>query len=837
MNYVNYQATAKVLLGLAAVTLFVATGSPAAAAPRPLPVIPSSVEIVYYNEFTGGSPTLGAEALTGAAPYDNVGSLKDALNSGNFLGIADLEVLFKDASGNIEQYNFGTGAGLIETAPGGPLVPLSGITPNPHAGELLIDSADVKNPAIIDTYDLGVMLLDADGTVSTYYTTASTLYADYSYTALSGGGNLDGVTMSTLASNPNFVGTENAYIVGLNAAGTGLELYSTLTGAFVSAWSVTTPLFGGPLDGKTVKDAVQDTHGVSGITFVGIGETDLAFYDSVNKMMVYYNHANLINTWAGGAITTPNGNLTLGDFAGSLAAAIEGGRFLGVANSNLLFIDEVGQMQAYNGVTGVGAGIYPAQPLEGPQAGDMPDHADLIDTLDEGYAFLDQDGSTSVYLTATRSLYLGADQRWTMFTGGDLDGDAPSKENIIATEDLHFYALEDDGTLTAYSYLTGIEYPELWNWTTFSGGYLDGKTLEDAVSNNVSGATFLGIGADGIVFAVANEPGIEFIGSPIVTEGGATSTFSVRLLVPPTADVTVNLSVTTAEATISPTTLTFTTLNWSTPQTVTVTAVDDTVVDGSVAVPVGFTITSLDEGYAALISTSSIIVAVNDNDTAVGEEEDDDSKGSSSSGTKVGARKSKHTTPTKDGDVLGATTDADLDCKDVLKTYIRFGANNDTKDVTRLQTFLNAKEGEKLTVNGIYDEATLAAVHRYQKKYFDVIIAPWGSTETTGYVYKTTRAHINARICGAKECSFTTNYKKGDVGSEVSMIQAFLAELDYYSAKTYSDVFDADTELAVRSFQSEFAPSILWPLSLHTPTGYWYESSRSVANRIQGCKK
>ena len=42
-------------------------------------------------------------------------------------------------------------------------------------------------------------------------------------------------------------------------------------------------------------------------------------------------------------------------------------------------------------------------------------------------------------------------------------------------------------------------------------------------------------------------------------------------------------------------------------------------------------------------------------------------------------------------------------CSQFLTSFIRFGANNDTDQVTRLQNFLNLFEGNKLTVD--FDKA------------------------------------------------------------------------------------------------------------------------------------
>lgn len=283
---------------------------------------------------------------------------------------------------------------FFETSPGQPLKPQTGFYPNPHMGEYLINSSNVKNPKLIDTVDNGVLMLDDDGTLSLYATAILSpfipggLFAggDYTWTTFTGGGPLNGMTIVDAFNNGKIIGTENNFIVTLNTAGTGLELYYYATGTYYGIpYSVTTPLFGGPLSGKTVADAVGDTHGVAGITFVGIGDLDLAFYDSINKKMVYYNHAFFTNSIYG-IMTSNNAVLSGGGaFAGSLDTAMNSGRFLGIGNTYLEFIDDVGQVHIYDGANGIGGGIYPVQPLEGSQVNENPYQGDFVDTLDDGY--------------------------------------------------------------------------------------------------------------------------------------------------------------------------------------------------------------------------------------------------------------------------------------------------------------------------------------------------------------------------------------------------------------------------------------------------------------------
>lgn len=92
-------------------------------------------------------------------------------------------------------------------------------------------------------------------------------------------------------------------------------------------------------------------------------------------------------------------------------------------------------------------------------------------------------------------------------------------------------------------------------------------------------------------------------------------------------------------------------------------------------------------------------------------------------------------------------------CDYYLTEYIRYGAENNPEEVKKLQIFLNEHEGEQIPVTGFYGEITLGAVNRLQKKYAEEILAPWGITEPTGYVYITTQRFINSKKCNGADIS------------------------------------------------------------------------------------
>jgi hypothetical protein len=96
------------------------------------------------------------------------------------------------------------------------------------------------------------------------------------------------------------------------------------------------------------------------------------------------------------------------------------------------------------------------------------------------------------------------------------------------------------------------------------------------------------------------------------------------------------------------------------------------------------------------------------------------------------------------GSVAGT---ASTTCDTYLTAFIKFGQKNDEEQVKRLQHVLKAYEGASVEENGIYDQETLSAVHAFQTKYWDTILAPWNIKQSTGFVYLTTRKKVNEIYC------------------------------------------------------------------------------------------
>lgn len=88
-----------------------------------------------------------------------------------------------------------------------------------------------------------------------------------------------------------------------------------------------------------------------------------------------------------------------------------------------------------------------------------------------------------------------------------------------------------------------------------------------------------------------------------------------------------------------------------------------------------------------------------------------------------------------------------ITCPGYLRSYIRYGTNNRSDDVMRLERYLNEYEGEELDVDGYYSREDERAVMRFQEKYRAEIMEPWGMSTPSGYVYSHTLRQINALHC------------------------------------------------------------------------------------------
>lgn len=76
--------------------------------------------------------------------------------------------------------------------------------------------------------------------------------------------------------------------------------------------------------------------------------------------------------------------------------------------------------------------------------------------------------------------------------------------------------------------------------------------------------------------------------------------------------------------------------------------------------------------------------------------------------------------------------------------------SDENNDVAYLQICLAAEGIYEDDITGYFGPKTKAAVVAFQEKYFDDILMPWGFTEGTGIVHKTTRTKLN-EVCFVAE--------------------------------------------------------------------------------------
>lgn len=193
--------------------------------------------------------------------------------------------------------------------------------------------------------------------------------------------------------------------------------------------------------------------------------------------------------------------------------------------------------------------------------------------------------------------------------------------------------------------------------------------------------------------------------------------------------------------------------------------------------------------------------------------------------------------------VVPATTGTDelAMCTPYLTgTISTSGVGNDPAEVRKLEQFLNDYEDEALTVDGLYGEADIAAVKRFQAKYSSFILEVWGLSEPTGYVYKTTRLKINSFYCQQTvSCPAFTEYNsytdaENTNSAEVKRTKQLLTNLGFYTG-TIDTLYDYNAHLAMIAFQEEFSDTMLKPWNLSRGTGYKYKTTNKFLNELVGC--
>ena len=135
---------------------------------------------------------------------------------------------------------------------------------------------------------------------------------------------------------------------------------------------------------------------------------------------------------------------------------------------------------------------------------------------------------------------------------------------------------------------------------------------------NTSGESHLVV-IKGTAVVQTATPGVTVSESTVsVTEGGTTDTYTVVLDTAPTGDVTIAVTETSDDISLSATTLTFGTATWSTAQIVTVTAVDDTIDEAEETATITHSVSASADttDYPTTMTVDSVSVTVTDNDAA-----------------------------------------------------------------------------------------------------------------------------------------------------------------------------------------------------------------------------
>lgn len=177
------------------------------------------------------------------------------------------------------------------------------------------------------------------------------------------------------------------------------------------------------------------------------------------------------------------------------------------------------------------------------------------------------------------------------------------------------------------------------------------------------------------------------------------------------------------------------------------------------------------------------------------------------------------------GPVIPIDEDQDFQCSSevYVSNPVRFGAANNPRDVRLLEEFLNTYENAGLEVNGVYDQADFDAVVAWQEKYASDILAPWGLTQGTGYVYTTSLAKIKViheancatavpaqpetsapTVPGGVQCLGTTEALVfGMNNADVVIAQQLLKNLGYFPEDVNTTgYFGPITQTAVIEFQA-----------------------------------
>ncbi len=167
-----------------------------------------------------------------------------------------------------------------------------------------------------------------------------------------------------------------------------------------------------------------------------------------------------------------------------------------------------------------------------------------------------------------------------------------------------------------------------------------------------------------------------------------------------------------------------------------------------------------------------------------------------------------------------------------MRNSISVGKNNDIVTVKKIQIFLNIYQNANLPIDGIYDALDEQAVRDFQSKYMKEILLPWGYYDSTGVVYITTTAKINAIVCG-------TDIEYPDLGlvAQFSKLNDFLNHMTSYISTSVSSVFGTNYNYC-KADRDSFAKSIILRFKslTHKVDTRWKIYLNCMKNPLMNCR-
>lgn len=144
------------------------------------------------------------------------------------------------------------------------------------------------------------------------------------------------------------------------------------------------------------------------------------------------------------------------------------------------------------------------------------------------------------------------------------------------------------------------------------------------------------------------------------------------------------------------------------------------------------------------------------------------------------------------------------ECVQYLTSYLKPGAKNNVGQVRKLQEFLRSDEAENsVSVTGVYDTATIAAVKRFQQKYASNILAPWGYNKPTGIVYYTTQKQINDIWCSGTRSFGLTQSQLSEIAATRQIIKSLQATITRNHTSATSTATSTRIETATSTVPTE----------------------------------